>query len=635
MKRFAILAMICLTANLLTANPVLPAEAARVAGHFWQKQLNGKGDLQLASWPYGEIYLFIGESGGFVMVSADDCARPILAYSLEGKINPYTMPVQLVNQINAYQGRISEGVRQHVPATTQDASIWQCLRDGNDIKVGKGDRVGPLLETQWHQSGGYALLTPNHTPTGCAATAQAQMMRYWNYPAFGRGSETYNCPPYGAQSADFAHTLYDWENMPPMVGINSPQDQQMAVSTLMYHIGVSLHMAYADGGSGAAGLVGYPGVPSIDNSLKDYFYFSNKMRPIFRTDGYSDQRWADSLIAELDLLHPIIYCGVSVEGGHGFVCDGYEYRGDNVYFHFNFGWSGDGDAYYTIDDICPNVSPTGEVGAAYHFNQSNQALLGAVPDYRMHVSDTLITFTRDGGNCQLLFCSIDTSESAWNVSVDQPWVSVETNGVEHVGAIALVAAANSTGRERQATLTFTQAGEHISVRIVQTYYSEEVYCPLTVVMENTQNGGWEGNAHLSFESTSGYVYNTATLASGGYDSIFIGVPPEDLNIVFHHGGGTDRFINYRVYNPYGDKIVDVEYAFMNGGVAFVKNPCEISGSDSLVTDATVLRMELYDFSGRLLHVLGSGQSRSELPRGFYILKIFTDKGNIVKKLFKN
>ena len=634
MKRFVILIVISLAVSMLTANPVSLADAARVAGHFWRSSLHGKGELQPVVWQYGEIYLFVGNQGGFVMVSADDCARPIIAYSLENTITPDRLPMPLAERMEVCDRWISEGARQQVSAAVGDAVAWQRLREGVPCKGGEGSSVGPLLETQWHQDGGYALLTPNHTPTGCAATAQAQMMRYWNYPAFGCGRESYNCPPYGAQSADFAHTLYDWANMPPQVTTSTPYSQQMAVSTLMYHVGVSLHMAYADGGSGAAGLAGVPGVPSIDNSLKDYFYYNQQMHPIFKISGFTDQQWADSLVAELDLLHPIVYCGVALQGGHGFVCDGYEYREGQVWFHFNFGWSGNGDGYYTTDDICPNVSPTGQIGNTYHFNQSNQALLGAVPDYRMHVSDTLLTFTRDGGDSQVLFCSIDTSAQPWSVSADQPWVSVESNGVTHAGAIGISVNENTTGDERYATVTFTQAGERVVVRVVQTYYSEEDYCPLTVVMENTQNGGWEGGAYLSFESASGYVYNTAALASGSYDSVAVGVPPQKVKAVFHHGGGTDRYINYRIYNQYDEKIVDVEYAFLNGGSHLLDAPCEALANDTVPADATVLKTELYDFTGRLLYSTSSSIPLNQLPTGLYILRMFTDNGEIVKKYMK-
>ena len=655
MKKTLILMSMCLFVMAAAARPVTQKVAASVANRFWQTVLHGEGQVYPCSWQYSQVYLFVGEHQGFVLVSADDCARPIIAYSLHGRLSPDSLPVQMSERMEAYCGLIADGIHQQVTPTSADASRWEQLLSGNLPKDGDNDdRIGPLLETHWHQDGGYALLTPQHTPTGCAATAQAQMMRYWRYPAFGHGNESYNCQPYGAQSADFSHTLYDWANMPAQVTTGSPYQQQLAVSTLMYHVGVSLHMGYAEGGSGAAGLVGHPGTPSIDNSLKDYFYYSRKMRPIYRTDGYTDQRWADSLVTELRLQHPIIYCGVAPEGGHGFVCDGYEYRNGQVFFHFNFGWSGNGDGYYTVDDICPNVSPTGQIGSIYHFNQSNQALLGAVPDYGLHVSDTLLTFTRDGGNSQLFFCSIDTSASPWSVSADQPWVTIERNGVEHVGAVTIAADENTSGSERQATVTFTQDGQSISVVVVQTYYTPDDYCPLTVVMESTRNGGWEGGAYLSFESLSGYVYGTAALSSGSSATVEVGVAPHDINVVFHHGGSSDRFINYRVLNRYGEELVAVEYAFMNGGTHFIEWPCAHLGIEERSAEisacqvwpnpvhdvlhieaASMLRAELYDTYGRrVASTTGSDVDLSGLPSGIYILRAVSDSGVFESRIIK-
>ena len=336
------------------------------------------------------------------------------------------------------------------------------------------------------------------------------------------------------------------------------------------------------------------------------------------------------------------------------MCDGYEYRNGQVFFHFNFGWSGNGDGYYTVDDICPNVSPTGEIGSIYHFNQSNQALLGAVPDYGLHVSDTLLTFTRDGGSRQLYFCSIDTSVSSWSVSVDQPWVTIDRNGVDHVGAIAIAASENTSGSERQATVTFSQDGQSISVVVVQTYYTPDDYCPLTVVMESTRNGGWEGGAYLSFESLSGYVYGTASLSSGSSATVEVGVAPHDINVVFHHGGSSDRFINYRVLNRYGEELVAVEYAFMNGGTHFIEWPCAHLGIEQRSAEtsswrvwpnpvhdvlhieaATLLRAELYDIYGRCVaSTSGSDVDLSGLPAGIYFLRAVSDSGVYESRIIK-
>lgn len=634
--------MLCLTAMAAMAKPVSSADAKRAATHFWQSALHAKGTLQQTPWTYDEAYLFTGSGGGFVILAADDCARPVIAYSVDGSIDPEFLPDQLSNRMEAYCGLIADAVEQHLEATKEDAARWEALLKGSPLKDGSDDEsIGPLLQTHWHQDGSYSLLCPAGTVTGCAATAQSQFMRYWSFPAFGQGNESYSLASYGNQSADFAHTLYDWANMPDQVNYTSPSAEQTAVSTLMYHVGVSLHMSYnspSNGGSGAAGLVGRPGIPSIDNSLQDFFHYSRQMHPIFRTEqGWTDQAWNDSLAAELRLLHPIVYCGVAPEGGHGFVCDGFEHRAGDIWFHFNFGWSGNGDGYYTTEDICPNVSPTGQVGSAYHFNQSNQALIGAVPEDGIYVSDTLVTFVRNGGESRVLFADSYYSDAPWTVSCNQSWLQVDTAGVGQAGWVTLTASANNSGDERRATVTFTQEGRTVSFDVAQTYFTEEDYCPLRVVMQSTSTGGgWEGGAYLSFESPSGFIYATTTLSAGSEATETVNVAPGQLKVVFHSGGGTDRYINYFVYNQYDEELVNVEYAYRNGGTHIVDWPCAHVGIDSPALEGEEpLRVELYDLSGRLLAASkGEALELATLPAGVYVVRSVFEHGATTTKFVK-
>ncbi|MBR1550359.1 MAG: C10 family peptidase [Bacteroidales bacterium] len=641
-KKNTILMLMCLAAAVAEAKPVSPADALRAATHFWQSALGAKGTLQQARWAYSEAYLFVGNGGGFVVLSADDCARPVLAYSTTSPIAPEALPEQLAARLEASCGLIAEGVLQDVEPSKEDAARWQALLGGSPLKDGSDEEsIGPLLETRWHQDGSYSLLCPQGTVTGCAATAQSQFMRYWCFPAFGEGQESYSLTAYGNQSADFAHTLYDWPNMLPEVNYTSSHTAQVAVSTLMYHVGVSLHMSYnspSNGGSGAAGLVSMPHYPSINNSLMDYFHYSRQMRPIYRTEGgWTDQAWNDSLANELRLRHPIVYCGVAPEGGHGFVCDGFEYRGGDIWFHFNFGWSGNGDGYYTTEDICPNVSPTGQVGSVYHFNQSNQALLGAVPEDGIYVSDTLVTYVRSGGEGRVLFADSYYSDAPWSASCDQPWLHVDTAGAGRAGWVTLTADENTSGSERRATVTFIQEGRTVTLTAVQTFYSEEDYCPVHVVMKSTGNAGWQGGAYLSFESASGFVFGTTTLSSGYEATETVQVAPDELKVVFHSGGSTDRYIDYFVYNQYDEELVSVEYAYRNGGTHTVSWPCAHVGIDRPEDGAeeTPLRVELYDLGGRLLSACQGGRPTVEtLPAGVYVLRTLTSRGVSTEKIVK-
>ena len=656
------LALAVLMLGTASAGPVTPKRAATVAQNFFNTVSATKGGTQLElnsnQWQYEGIYLFTATDGGFVLVAADDAARPILGYSPDGTIDPENLPPALSQWLQAYQTEIEGIQNSQISILHSPFPEWYALEQGLTPKVGDSNGVEPLITTFWDQDYPYNGYCPGGSAVGCAATAQAQVMNFWKHPAFGVGNHSYTHLRYGVQSADFAHTLYDWDHMPTMASYYSPMVEKEAVALLMYHCGVSLDMDYSPEGSAAAGLAGMDGVTSIDNSLKDYFCYSSSMRVVHKFMGYTNEQWHGLLTAELDLGHPIVYTGSGEQGGHGFICDGYDSRG---YMHFNFGWSGIGDGYFPVDSISPGVGGVGGNGT-YTFNMNNSALLGLVPDYVMRVSDTLFSISRDGEEDSLLFGINEAVNSPWNMTCFDPngvpadWLVVRASNFDRAGWIHFTATENNSGQERVAVITFTQGTEQRTVRVVQSAFNEEELCPLTVVMEATRGDGWQGDAHLSFESAAGYVYATAQLTSGAKDSAVIRVAPDVINSVWHSGGGTDRYVNYTVKNQQGETIMSVHNAYRNGGVHRITRPCESDGSvgisetsaSDVVTvypnpasnvlhiQATRLhKVELMDMSGRLINTTDQPKlDISHLPAGAYFVRITTPDNTTVKRFIK-
>ena len=68
--------------------------------------------------------------------------------------------------------------------------------------------------------------------------------------------------------------------------------------------------------------------------------------------SYSLNNWISLLKNELDAGRPILYAGSGTEGGHAFVCDGYD---NNSYFHFNWGWNGKSDNYFLMSSLKPST----------------------------------------------------------------------------------------------------------------------------------------------------------------------------------------------------------------------------------------------------------------------------------------
>ena len=650
LNKVLLLAAAVLMIGTAVAAPVNPKRAAALAQSFFSSQTGAKSGNRLADvpteWQYRGIYLFEGADGGFVLVAADDAARPILGYSATGAMDTANMPPALQEWLKGYQKEIdilreAKGFPPHAE--------WYALEQGITPKDTVWEGVEPMLTTFWDQGYPYNGYCPGGSVTGCAATAQAQVMNYWKYPAFGQGSHSYTHVLYGVQQADFGHTLYDWENMPVEATASSPMVEKEAVALLMYHCGVSLEMDYSRDGSGAAGLAGMSGYASIDNSLKDYFGYSNQMRIVHKDFGYGNAEWRDMIIADLDLGHPIVYTGAAEEGGHGFVCDGYDSRG---YMHFNFGWSGRGDGYFPVDSISPGVGGVGG-NVTYTFNMSNAALLGLVPDYRLRVSDTLFSMNRDGGADSLLFAPNSAVNTVWSMVCDADWLTVQVDTFAHACRVRFIVPENNTGEERVATITFAQGGERCLVRVVQSAYNEEELCPVTVVMECTHGETWQGGAYLSLQSASGYIYGTARLERGTMDSVDIAVAPHDVYAVWHKGGGTDRYVNYTIKNRYEEALVSVKNAYRNGGRHFIEWPCAhldieevpsegvVNVYPNPVTDVlniqadNVQKVELMDMSGR--RILTTDKEQIDVRRlhaGAYFVRVITSRNTTIKRVVK-
>ena len=625
----------------LHAAPVSAGKAADVAQSFLRQTLQVKQSvrLELRTWDYDAVHLFTLPQGGWVMVAADDCARPILAYSLSGTLRPDALPVAVRNIVSVYQQEIA------LARSAKDVSCqkeWEVLDGGQPLQSAEEEEVGPLLTTQWFQKSPYNQLCPGHTMTGCVATAMAQVMKYWNYPAFGRGSHSYTDDSgYGTQSADFGNTRYDCVNMPDRLTGNSTAAEKAAVATLMYHCGVSVNMHYSTVYSGTT-------LVKCATALPDYFrYNSRDIR--YRAKGQmSNDAWTDTLIAELRLHHPILYGGNGPSGGHCFICDGFNAQ---RYLHFNLGEDGEGDGYYQVGAI---------TYGAYSFNQANDAILGLHPEYGLYLNEETVSFTRNAAQRQVWFSTSDTVDAPWTAVVSDNWIQIGNTEFNHLGQVTVNVSENTTGVERTGTVLFTQGNLSVTLNVVQEAYDPATdYCPLTVEMENTHNEPWAGDAHLSFESPSGTVYGIAQHTSNSRTSTAtISVAPHGVMVRWHPGGALDRYINYKIKNRHGETLVEVNNAYFDGDDFLIEWPCNRLGIDDpqevkpewcvspnpttgriTVTggndNGQPVRLEVLDAAGRvLLHTVGTTADLTHVCSGVYYVRIITDSTVTIKKVLK-
>lgn len=313
------------------------------------------------------FYVFnIGDNQGYVIASGDDAAHAVLGYSDEGFIDVNDMPCSLQAWLDGYAYQI-EYLQEH------GATAYRSPK-----KIITHPAVAPLLTCCWGQGSCFNMYCPTdptdgrQCPTGCVATAMAQVMYYYRDKSVDR--TVYEIPAYTTESRQIhieaipAGTVIDWDNMIDSYRSGNPtEEQKAAVANLMKLCGASTFMNYRSGGSGSTNVL-------AKDALSVYFNYSNKSSYIQRSyyiseteEGsyYSDEEWDQIIYNELAENRPVFYSGLDPKSktAHSFVCDGYD---GNGYYHFNWGWNTSGgycllDAYDAVDPQLMYVSQQGAV----------------------------------------------------------------------------------------------------------------------------------------------------------------------------------------------------------------------------------------------------------------------------------
>lgn len=366
MKR--ILAILAAAACLIAAQaePLTPEQALKRAAGAQARALHGfpsargmKLSRRVISPSSKEpvIYVFKGE-GSLLIAGADDKVQPVLGYAtgdVSGK-----MPPEMEWWLKQYARQI-----EYMDANPRK------FTDRGAERVVRGDMtpIEPLMKSKWSQDTPYNNYTPlfgeRHAPTGCGATAAAQIMYYFRYPTEPlHGTLSYNWN--GTQlSLSLDGKRFNWSAMKPeYVGGQYTPAEGNAVASLMQAVGYGSQMGYGPNGSGAY-------TTNVLSALKFFGYSSNAN---YQKRGYSStEEWGKMIYDNLRNYGPVFMAGFNAAytAGHAFVCDGYRGYG---YFHFNWGWGGSYDGYFLLDALSP--SPDGGCG---NYSFSQEAIFGLKP----------------------------------------------------------------------------------------------------------------------------------------------------------------------------------------------------------------------------------------------------------------
>ena len=245
------------------------------------------------------VFVYQSSTNGFVLVAQSNNKFRIAGYSPEGYFDTENMPPFLEALIQQYE-------------TSPDMTDELIQKSMNTKTV-----VAPLLDAKGIALNQYKHEEAGNMPSGCVATAFAQIMAYYKYPDNGIGSHCYDHSKYGRLCADFEHTTYNWSN---------PTNEDFI--KLSFHVGIAMDMNF-----GGAYGTSIPDAPDYHQVLQKHFKY------------YVSFGGSSSIKNELDNERPVFVEMYSTPVGHAAVVDGYDADG---WFHINFGWGGSYNGYYPL-----------------------------------------------------------------------------------------------------------------------------------------------------------------------------------------------------------------------------------------------------------------------------------------------
>lgn len=363
------LALLGLTAS---AQCVDTDQAQAIAASFFQSHRQGPARAQSTVAPVlaytaetegtPSFYVFNRSetAQGFVIINADSTTdMPIIGYSETSSFDPDNLPDNFRWWLEQYEGNGVAKAPLRAPQHRADQ--------------------GPLLRTQWAQEDPFNSAIRDTKGdqyvfvTGCTATSMAQIMKYYEYPTRGTGSNTYTVHYSNGDlsfSANFGATTYDWASMLDVYEKdfegnpkNYNSTQANAVAKLMFHAGVAEDVVYSSESSGASDR-------SSAQALINHFSYDKSMLRAERK-YYTDEEWDDIIYSEIAAGRPVMYSGTTTKDeGHSFLIHGY--RASDGLYAINWGWGGLSDGYFALqgtDALRPNTQGTGGAHSGLGFSE--------------------------------------------------------------------------------------------------------------------------------------------------------------------------------------------------------------------------------------------------------------------------
>lgn len=362
---FLVFFILIVVLNFGVAQSVSQQEAVQVAVKLMQSESRASFSMDsvyrtntLARNGNTLLYEVLFTNGSSVLLSGHKACTPVLGMRLVEESGASSgllgrsdsIPDALIELLDGYAEVVNYCYNNQINDGFEKS--WDSILQCNIDSVATNYRgVSPFIMTKWGQeesNDGWGKAYNYYVtdsiqyhcspcPAGCVAVAMAQIMRYWNVPT----EIPYRC------------NQYEWNNMPKELIKKNNSDycvQRNAIARLIKDCGSSVGMVYCAGGQCGSTA----SMSATPNALRGFGYHA---------DDYSSKAtysgdWESTLRQCLDEAYPVLYRGNTASStvGHAFVCCGYKKRflANGYKYYFNFGWLGEGDGWFVIDNITSN-----------------------------------------------------------------------------------------------------------------------------------------------------------------------------------------------------------------------------------------------------------------------------------------
>lgn len=311
--------------------------------------------------PVGFLYHFT--PSGFLIISASEKIKPVYAYSADRNFDlPPAEKASLVKTISKdLEMRIRFSARNSAHELDAVRRAWSsfllCSPKSPLFEQWPPEGTtytGGWLETNWTQNAPYNTMCPmdlnagSRSYAGCPAVAMAQVINHHReinqtrfslmddyFHSFGSGNSFWIDDDYQTWDFPCFDTLNLWlDTLEATYLVNGPLTASLKAA-VTFACGVAAQQVYSASVSGTYGL---------EQAIMAWQRFGFiESRLVYPEDTTLNSLIAGNIKAALPVQLGLLSSTGS--GGHNVVVDGYN---TDEYYHFNFGWGGSANGWYTL-----------------------------------------------------------------------------------------------------------------------------------------------------------------------------------------------------------------------------------------------------------------------------------------------